>query len=552
MKLKILPIEILLLSLCLLTINTNSHAQDRKSGRVEIEISSFSDDYFLLPVGNKGLLLFGEGEQLNRQTTRFEFSKYDVYFQKEWQINVDIDRKLSFQTQYFDESNDKLYIFMSKQKGFVLYADYLLIELDINTAAVKKLEGRFETFAIIKDLTAHNGVAYLGGHLYPSRLELGLRQNLTLLGLYIPAIFGSLNYKLNPLLLIADFNNNSLRSEADKTKNNTRISGLSIDKNSKNTHIFYIDKKDKDHISFSVNTYDSNHNKANSYELLIDGYDLTSGKVMSISSNEQIIIGTYSLRPKKYKERPVNFNKSMTNASVGFYYAKIKDGRQEFIRTYPFNKLHNFYKYLNERAQMRMLKKIERSKTKSKEYHREYNLLVHDLIPIDEEFIMLAEAYYPEYEQRCYYRYNPSTGYSEQTCYTVFVGFRFTHAIVAAFDKEGLLKWDNSFPIWDVLTYQLKPQVRYLFEDNEMLLLYAYKDEIKTQVLSGNKILENKTSLKIDAGKPDDKYRTTINSGIEHWYDNYFIAYGYQRLKNNPKEGQSKKRLFYFSKIAYR
>ena len=40
-------------------------AQSSKDGRIEIQVSSASDEYYLLPVGQNGVLLFGESDKSN-------------------------------------------------------------------------------------------------------------------------------------------------------------------------------------------------------------------------------------------------------------------------------------------------------------------------------------------------------------------------------------------------------------------------------------------------------------------------------------------------------
>jgi len=170
---------------------------------------------------------------------------------------------------------------------------------------------------------------------------------------------------------------------------------------------------------------------------------------------------------------------------------------------------------------------------------------------MNDEFVMVAEAYYPEYETHCETVFNPN-GSTYQRCYTVFVGYRFTHAIIAGFDESGELIWDNSFEIMDILTYDLKPKVKFLLEDNEILLVYSFNGEIKTKVVSGKAVVEGKTGVKIDTGDSNDKVKENYGSGIEYWYDNYFIAYGYQRIKGDKNSGKSKRKVFYFNKIEYK
>ncbi|MDD3878258.1 MAG: hypothetical protein PHT69_16685 [Bacteroidales bacterium] len=527
-------------------------SQQVREGRVEIEISSFSDSYYLLPVGQNGLLLFGQANKFERGHIFYEFSMYNTNFQKEWSAEVEVDRSMQYQKHFYDANSEKLFVFMATSKGFLLVNNYTVICVDVKTSEVSKIVGRFDTYVFVKDFLAVNNVVYLGGHYFPARSELFLRQAGTMLGLYIPAIFGSMRFKLNPLLIAVDFNTREQRSLLDKTSGNTKVVSLSVDFSKHILSAFISNKEKKNVARFDVLQYTDNSLTPSSFTIQIGEYDLTSGKALSVNEEEQIVIGTYAMRPKSYKEKSLNHERSLSTVSMGLYYCKIKNGVQEFIKVYPFYTFRNFYNYLNNRARGRIDRRISRAESRDREPGFEYNILVHDLIKKENEYLMIAEAYYPEYEQRCYYQYNPTTGFSDRICYDVFTGYRFTHAILASFDTNGNVIWDNSFEISEVLTYNLKPQVRYIVEGDEILLLYAYGDEIKSQLITGSEVIEGKSSLKIPAARPEDRVRETLAVGIEHWYDNVFVAYGYQRIRSESSEGRNRRRVFYFNKIEYR
>ena len=84
------------------------------------------------------------------------------------------------------------------------------------------------------------------------------------------------------------------------------------------------------------------------------------------------------------------------------------------------------------------------------------------------------------------------------------------------------------------------------------MLVYSFDGELKSKVVSGKTVVEGKTGVKIDTGNANDKVKENYGSGIEYWYDNYFIAYGYQKIKSDKYSGKSKRKVFYFNKIAYK
>ncbi|MCF8299135.1 MAG: hypothetical protein K9J13_16420, partial [Saprospiraceae bacterium] len=136
----------------------------------------------------------------------------------------------------------------------------------------------------------------------------------------------------------------------------------------------------------------------------------------------------------------------------------------------------------------------------------------------------------------------------------VFDGYRYTHAIVAAFDKDGERLWDNTFEIMNVLSFNLKERVKVLrnSEDDEIVLVYSYGGQLNSKVIEGSKVVERKQTTKLETKNEKDKVLSNYDSDMEYWYDNYFITWGYQRIKEKGKGLLNKKRqVFYFTKIAY-
>ena len=186
---------------------------------------------------------------------------------------------------------------------------------------------------------------------------------------------------------------------------------------------------------------------------------------------------------------------------------------------------------------------------KGKEISFDYKLLVHDIIKRDSSYIMIAEAYYPEYHTVTYTSVD-SYGRPETVSYTVFDGYRYTDALIACFDKQGELLCDNSFEIWNILTFNLHERVKVLIDGDDIMLAYSNEGEIASKIIRGNEVIEGKQYTKIESKYSSDKLISDYNSDMEYWYGNYFISYGYQKIKNKQQD-KSKRTVFYFNKIAF-
>ena len=127
--------------------------------------------------------------------------------------------------------------------------------------------------------------------------------------------------------------------------------------------------------------------------------------------------------------------------------------------------------------------------------------------------------------------------------------------MVIGFDKQGNILWDNSFQIEDVLTYNLDQFVHADVQEDKIVLLYMYDNEIRTKIIVGHEIVEGKSYDPIQLTFDDDQLRDddTRIGGLEDWYGNKFYAYGTQRIKNLNDPGvKLNRRVFFINKIYYR
>jgi len=139
---------------------------------------------------------------------------------------------------------------------------------------------------------------------------------------------------------------------------------------------------------------------------------------------------------------------------------------------------------------------------------------------------------------------------------TNFAGYRYTHAVVAAFGSDGKMIWDNSFEIEDVLSYSLEQFIHAAFTEDGIVLLYLYDNQIRSKIISGSEVIEGKKFDDLKLSFEDDKVNEHSSlkiGGLEKWYGNTFLAYGVQRIKNLKDSGvKLNRKVFYINKVIYR
>ena len=162
----------------------------------------------------------------------------------------------------------------------------------------------------------------------------------------------------------------------------------------------------------------------------------------------QYLAGTHSRKSLQY--------------SQGFYLSKFINGQQQFNKFYPFAELNNFFGHMKPKREERIMNRIEKKKAKGKTKKFNYRLLVHKILERDGEYVMIAEAYYPRYNYSAtgsnfssFGGYTPGFGRSNP----YFLGYKYTHAVVLAFDPNCNILWDQTFKIEDIQSYSLEENV---------------------------------------------------------------------------------------------
>lgn len=278
-----------------------------------------------------------------------------------------------------------------------------------------------------------------------------------------------------------------------------------------------------------------------------DRKSLLDGATTTFTGGLQYLAGTHSKKSLQY--------------SQGFYLGKFVNGQQQFNKYYSFAELSNFWDHLKPKKEERILRRIERKKEKGKVKRFNYRLLVNEIIQRDEEYIMIAEAYYP--------RYNYSSGNTiggiggvnsfnnrfqgTQFGNPYFLGYKYTHAAVVGFDKNCNIIWDHTFKIEDKQSYSLEENVAVSVYDDKVVLMYLEENEIRSKVVERNKVVEGRTfnPIKLTYNLDEVKTKNPSLEKIERWYDDSLIAYGEQSIRNEALIGKQDRKVFYINKIKY-
>ena len=85
---------------------------------------------------------------------------------------------------------------------------------------------------------------------------------------------------------------------------------------------------------------------------------------------------------------------------------------------------------------------------------------------------------------------------------------------------------------------------------NELALFYISGNQLYYKITGASENESTLQNITIESKYKGDKVMEDLGSKVIHWYGNYFICYGYQKIKNN-RIAEGKRTVFYFNKLAF-
>ena len=527
-------ISLAFVKLCILAsvtfLLTLTAAQAQSVKRIEIPTNGEDNKYQVITLGEEGLLVLSK---TSKKT--FNITKFDTELQQSWSVNGELEENQSY-VDYARDGRD-IYFLFSKFNSDL----YQIIKVSTGIGIMQKFFfeniSRFE----VSEFKVRNDFAYLAGMV-----------------------------KEEPVLMSVNLQKLQPRILAGGLKGTASISSIDFDDENGLLVVSYSVKKGRS--SYMV-VKRINHNGKIVEQLTVepeDDYGLLTGKLFSLNDGTQLMIGNFGY--KGYQSNGVPM-------SQGLYISKVDEENPEYVKLHSFTEFRNFFKFMSQKQQDRIERQITKKKDKGSDLRLNYRVLVHDIIQKDNQYILVAEVFYPEFRNNnnfygsgmygspfyspygfnsmSYYRYfgmnswawNPwlwsgNRGFNNQQ----FDGFKYTHAVVAAFDEKGNLIWDNSFSFDNVKSQELKEKVKIKLDNNDITLVYSNKGKLASKIVRGNEVVEGNKVIEVGTEQEGDKVRDTATDDLEFWHQNYYLAWGYQKIAN--RTGGSR-RVFYLNKIAF-
>ena len=286
--------------------------------------------------------------------------------------------------------------------------------------------------------------------------------------------------------------------------------------------------------SLWIRTFDTEGNLTNTTLLEPEAkMNLISGKSFPEQDGRKVVLGSYG----RYSDY-----------ARGIFSAEINREGKPTIVYHNFSELKKFFSYMSPRHEKRVMERIERRQVKGKKIRNNFRYLVHEVIPYRDEYILLGEVYSIQY------RYvGGSTGFfgTPTRSQMIFDGYKYSHAVIAGFNHQGKLLWDNTFKIENVKTMSLEQFVKIEpMDDNKMDMLYVYANSLRSKTIRETDVIEGKSTNPLYGSNP--RNIEAEQTRLDYWYDGHLYASGALWIKGPlMADGNSiSRRVFFISKIV--
>jgi len=505
--------------LLILLLSEHLEGQGDPLLRIELDTESDAASYKVVPIGEKGVMLFYQTNIAEDDYKFWVFVLYDKMLHERWRKEVPVYKDMLFSKSRFNDESVYLLVYDMQKKKSDVY-NYQMIKINI-------LDGDYEIFSG----EVPGNASFVDFEIAGDNVFAGMSKNKKSAGIYsLNTISKETNTVYEPIDVLS------------------RFETLYLDTITKSVVGVFNIYESKSNYYLTAEEFDYNGKKLNSVKIIPDaGKKFNSCKITSVGANEKIIFGTYDI----VKGNSINEKQYFDKGSSGFFSVRIKDNVPEKTNYYNFINLDNNTGYLKSREILDAKESAAKSGNEEAKYSLDFDLLLHNVIVRDSMIYFVAEAYYEEYHTvtSTYYDFY---GRIIPTSYSVFDGYRYFNAYVLCFDEKANKLWDNGMEIMNLLSYELFPRVVVYFDNDEIVLSYNYDGKIASKSIKGNKVVDGVDYFPIETSYLKDKVVSDTKSQMEYWYDNYFIAYGFQVIKNNAFVKNNKRMVFYINKVVYK
>lgn len=464
--------------------------------RLELPYQLEDSHVEVLALPDSSLLVYSRKADTWAKKPDFLLEKYNANLELVWKSQLDLKAEYEF-VRLYTEAPYTYLIFQAAKPTL-----YTFVRLNLDSGAVSQSEIELEKAEYIYEFNVLNGKHFLiTGNSYDTKPNL----------LYLNP------EKPQPTILPALYGEESSFSDLLTDHVHGRVDVVLAETNRRISRL-------------QVKSFDENGKLLQNYFILQpQNRSLLNAEVTPGDTLSRLLLGTYGVRDLRFVQ--------------GFFTSPVasKVAEGEF---YSLLDLQNFFKYMKPRREERTRKREFARVKEGKEPLQRYRLLLHDLVQTPSGYVLAAEVYFPQYRSNNSFFDSRVRGLEREA-----QAYKRTHAIALGFDRDGVLLWDNTFPLPDMITSSLTHSVEIASLPNgRFVMAYPDQEKIIYRQMEQNRYTDEETSIDLLPYEKDEKILSTDLPGLIRWYGPHFAAFGYQRIRvpNGPN-----RTVFYINKISF-
>ncbi|MFY8108052.1 MAG: hypothetical protein ACOVO9_03635 [Bacteroidia bacterium] len=525
-----MKLKFLLFAFLSVVLLKSSFAQEEE-GALQVKLEKDQSNYTVYPVGSNGFLL-GSHDDEKKKTNQYIYVKYDTDLTKNKTYKVNLVKNQSIcYTKYIE--GKYFYLITGEDLNYgenSACKEFTVHRIDLNNMDAKTINISTKKPFHIKDLNVINNQVLLSGVYALSTKDLQRRICYSALLCYIPMFF----YKPegHPVLMKLDFDKRSGNKKEIEFPNSSKVF----------TNILSVDYADSlGNVDLLLYTYSKKINKISIKTVVNDkgakDIDLkfpqnktaVSGKIFSKSITDKYVAGIVGDTKRS------NGAKGTFAATSGMFLASVKNNKLAFNKINNFSEFKNF-KFLSKRGQ----KIAEKRAKKKKDLDVNVTSITHHIVEKENSILVMGEAFFPTWRTETYTSFE--NGRMVTRTRTVFDGYEWLGGFVIAYDLNGKMLWENGMKLNQTIKSYYASK-RLIFAENEngdIEITCALYDKIQTKTIHDNGKADEDKFMKIkiaDGGKKATKKKdATTVANVEPWYDNFYLAYNFQKIQKDKKE----------------
>lgn len=490
--------------------------------RIEVPSAIDVETFNVEPLAKNGVLIFYESNEVNDEGLRkWYFGLFNTKLKQEWLKFVPLPDKIEYIKSV--KTGNKMHLFFKNttrtrvDNGF-----YEIISYNISSGEFSKISGIIPESAEVAGFEAIGNTACLA---------LNLK-------------------KENTDLLFINLSNGDIKPHHIHEGIDSQFETLYSDSKNKKFYIAVKAIKDNRYITDEITRFSYLGNQ----EAVMTVQNPEAIKVTRSfvftqpEKNKLALFGTYDIvssRINSFKD----FDDEDKAKGAGMFYLSFENGEQTSLKFHDFLSFENVYGTLGNR-QMEYSKRKDVDNESGKTLTAYYHMCEPQVFKTNGQYIFSVEVYKPYYrsETRMDYDYY---GRPVPYTYNIFDGYQFYDVVIVGLKENGDLIWNNDFVIRDLKSFNLTRN-SIVFIDNDFIsMAYVNNGKILAQTIEGP----------VDIGQSETEIETKLNRDrisddesnyIVHWYGDFYLAYGYQKLNNRTLTDQNIRMVFYVNKSAFK